>query len=389
MRRRVLLSAALLTVAQLAYAGPAAASPLTGAPGSGDGMTAPATGAGRPGTVLPRPTGALPVGTVTEHLVDAARPDPWAPDHRPRELMIQTWYPARPAPHGHTAPYQSAAAAEALEAALGARPGSLQSVTTHARQVARPAPGRHPLLLFSPGRGGNRTNLTAVAEDLASHGFVVVGVDHTHDALAVQLPDRVARANRPTAPDQPTLAAEVAVRAADLRFVLDRVLAGRAARPVARRVDRRRIGVFGHSLGGATAAEVLRTDRRTRAGVNIDGGLPDTGAGLAVDRPFLLYTQAVEQESWTRWRAEQRCWGRHLTVTGAGHYGFTDLDVIAADAGLPPETYRALLGTIPPGRTTALSRSHVRAFFRLHLQNRHTTVFDRPAHPEVAVITGR
>ena len=61
---------------------------------------------------------------------------------------------------------------------------------------------------------------------------------------------------------------------ADLRFVLDR-LGG--AGPV---------GVFGHSLGGATAAQLMHDDRRVRAGIDLDGTLygPVTTAGL--DRPF-------------------------------------------------------------------------------------------------------
>ncbi|WP_217369363.1 hypothetical protein [Nonomuraea antri] len=37
---------------------------------------------------LPRPTGAHPVGTVTLHLVDHSRPDPWVPAEKTRQLML-------------------------------------------------------------------------------------------------------------------------------------------------------------------------------------------------------------------------------------------------------------------------------------------------------------
>lgn len=43
---------------------------------------------------LPAPTGAQPVGTVSLHLVDRGRPDPWVPSEKARELMVSLWYPA-------------------------------------------------------------------------------------------------------------------------------------------------------------------------------------------------------------------------------------------------------------------------------------------------------
>lgn len=369
MRRRTLLSCLLAAVLPLTVADPAAAHP-------------PAGGA----AMLPAPGGPLRVGTTIDHLVDVDRRDPWATDGRRRELMIQAWYPARPARHRPAAPYLSPAAARALEVAFGARPGALSTVGTHARLAAPPLtrPGGWPVVLFSHGRGGNGSNLTAVAEDLASHGFVVVGVDHTFDSFAVQFPDgRVVTATRPAQYDEQMLAEEVAVRTTDLRFVLDRLLAGRAAGPIAGRIDHRRIGVLGHSLGGATAAELLRTDRRVRAGANLDGAFATTSASLATPRPFLLYTRREPHHTWTRWAAEQRAWGRHLVVDGAGHFSFTDFDTLAEAVGVV--RHESYFGTITPGRTTALDRTYLRAFFDYQLRGRRTTLFDRPAHPEVTV----
>ncbi|HEX8345764.1 MAG TPA: hydrolase [Actinoplanes sp.] len=300
--------------------------------------------------------------------------------------MIQAWYPAQPARHRPTAPYMSPSSARALEAAFDARRGSLSAVVTHARLEASALirPEGWPLILFSHGRNGNRTNLTAVAEDLASHGFVVVGVDHTYDSFAVQFPDgRTATANRPAVYDDAVLAEEVAVRAADLRFVLDQVLADRAVRRISGRVSHHRIGVFGHSLGGATAAELLRTDRRVRAGSNLDGAFATTSSTLATPRPFLLYTRPDHHGTWTRWAAEQRAWGRHLVVAGTGHFSFTDFDTLAEAIGVV--RHPAFFGTITPGRTTELDRAYLRAFFQHHLRHRPTRLFDQPVDPEVTV----
>jgi pimeloyl-ACP methyl ester carboxylesterase len=39
-------------------------------------------------------------------------------------------------------------------------------------------------------------------------------------------------------------------------------------------LDLNRIGIFGHSLGGAIAANAMANDRRFDAGLNLDGGVP-------------------------------------------------------------------------------------------------------------------
>jgi predicted dienelactone hydrolase len=47
----------------------------------------------------------------------------------------------------------------------------------------------YPLVLFDPGFGESRLIYGAMARSLASHGYVVVTVDHPFDAPAVQFPD--------------------------------------------------------------------------------------------------------------------------------------------------------------------------------------------------------
>ena len=54
------------------------------------------------------------------------------------------------------------------------------------------------------------------------------------------------------------------------------------------RLDLHRIGVFGHSRGGATAADAMLSDRRIGAGVNLDGGMWGPVVKRGLDRPFGL-----------------------------------------------------------------------------------------------------
>jgi predicted dienelactone hydrolase len=175
---------------------------------------------------LPRPTGPKRIGTVSLHLVDQSRPDPWVPAEKARELMVQIWYPARNV-HGYPR-------ADWVSPGVAARinpPGSgFVLPVTHGHTGAPAAPGRRPVVVYSPGFGLERTGSTALVEDLASHGFVVVTIDHTHDAQFVEFPDgRIAThaIPPPTGPDdEETLLGKVLdVRVADTRFVLDKLTA--------------------------------------------------------------------------------------------------------------------------------------------------------------------
>jgi len=153
--------------------------------------------------------------------------------------------------------------------------------------------GRLPVVLFSHGAHDHRADHTVVVQELASHGYVVVTVDHTYDAFS-QFPDgRVIVPLR----DHPLGPADFAE---DVRFVLDQIEeidAGRnpdaGHRPLPAglcgALDRRRIGMFGWSKGATATARVMYADRRVRAGLSLDGPMePVMTAPL--DRPFMLMT---------------------------------------------------------------------------------------------------
>ncbi|MDQ0846895.1 hypothetical protein [Streptomyces sp. V1I6] len=152
-------------------------------------------------------------------------------------------------------------------------------------------------------------------------------------------------------------------------------------------IDRRRIGVAGHSLGGAAAAAVMQRDPRVRAGVNLDGNFFTPLAGASLEgRPFMMMgTSATHgpaapgsdrQDAWTRLDG----WKRWLTVAGAGHFSFTDLPVLADRLALS-DPAAPLLGE----RSWLLTRDYTAAFFDMHLRGMARPLLDGPAadRPEV------
>ncbi|MGI5225081.1 alpha/beta hydrolase family protein [Actinoallomurus sp. CA-142502] len=337
---------------------------------------------------LPRPTGPHAAGRTTLRLTDAHRPDPWVPDAGPRQLMVSMYYPARPRTGG-PAPYMTADEARLFlrEKAPGADipPQALSDTRTWAHTDARPAQGRFPLVVLSPGLSFPRATLTSLAEDLSSRGYVVALVDHTYESSGTTFPD--GRTLACTICDKPPAGGVSAIaksRARDISFVLDELTRRHSPWPYARMVDARRIGMAGHSIGGDAAMTTMAADHRVRAGVNMDGTffapVPATGLGR---RPFLLVgTQAEhspgDDDTWDSGWTSLDGWKRWLTVTGTDHGSFTDLPVLSAWAGLP-------VSGLSPQRSVRIVRTYVGAFFDLTLNGERRPLLDRPspAYPEV------
>ncbi|WIM99261.1 hydrolase [Actinoplanes oblitus] len=385
-RRRLLAAAALTSgLGLVAGAAPAVARPTSR------------------GVVLPAPTGPAHLGTVSLHLVDSTRTDPWVPSRPAREIMIQIWYPARHARGCPPAPWLSPGAVPHFAEAFGFPADVIRATTTHAR-VGTPADhgrGARPVVLYSPGLGGDRGTSTALVEDLAAHGYIVVTIDHTHDASEVEFPGgRVEVSAIPPEIDDQVIAQVVAVREADTRFVLDQLAAlnagaGRRPLPPGLRgaFDLNRVGMFGHSLGGSTAAATMHDDRRLKAGVNLDGTLVGAAAVAGSDRPFLLLSSDhgtdPEDPTWDTFWANQRGWKRELRLSGSTHASFNDSEVffpqLAAALGLTPEQVAEQIGTLDPHRSITIQRAYLRAFFDQHLRRRAGDRFRAPdpRYPEI------
>jgi putative ABC transport system permease protein len=144
---------------------------------------------------LPKPTGQHEIGTTEIHLVDDTRVDPWVKD-KVRELMISIWYPAQRESE-EKALYMKPGAAKHYDentvTTIGLDPGQidLSGIVTNAWVNALVANSDEgwPVILYSPGGTVPRNFGTAVVEDLASRGYVVVTVDHTYETSAVEFPD--------------------------------------------------------------------------------------------------------------------------------------------------------------------------------------------------------
>jgi hypothetical protein len=385
---------------------------------------------------LPPPTGHRPIGVVDLHLVQTGRPDPWKPD-RTRELMVSVWYPAWVALDRPTAPWLAPGLAPVVarqaEQGFGLPADSvdLSGIRSHAEVGIPVEPTFHgwPVVLFSPGLGVPRAMGTILVEELASRGYVAVSIDHTYETT-VEFPG--GRVEPTVLGDQTpeTMHTAIEARVADTLFVLDQLRAlDRRHNPDAEQrplpwflrgaLDLNRIGMFGHSYGGFTAAETMAGDGRIRAGIDLDGTLGESGrvpgtpyvpgeaARHGLDRPFLLmgaelpepgagpllaHTHLGDDRSWQDFWANQRGWKRDVLLHGSSHQSYTDLQALlpqlAQNTGVPAQVVQAVIGTIDPERSLTAQRAYVAGFFDLHLRHRATTLFDPPSPfaPEAELI---
>jgi dienelactone hydrolase len=345
---------------------------------------------------LPAPSGSYQVGAVELYLIDRSRRDPWDASIPVRELMITVFYPAF-AVRGFALAAQMTPGAAALFGELAPLghpqlPGAgvdWAATMTHSRTAAPALPGHHPAVIYSPGGGDPRTLGTYTAEDLASHGYVVVTVDHPGDGCVVEFPTATSYRDRyritvfrgdPRA-DAETYRTMIETRIADCAFVADALeTLAAGGNPDAldrtlphgldRAIDPGRLAIYGHSAGGTTAAETAYEDARFAAAVNMEGyldwtpavpgelGVPLPVAEHGADRPTLLFgsgrfaDERALDLSWSMLIARSGPRVARRQIADANHWAFTDFEPMAVQleaAGLMSAAARdSFVGSVDP-----------------------------------------
>src|SRR6266446_1068094 len=268
-------------------------------------------------TTSPSPTGPFAVGRTTYVWSDRIHLDPMASQPgTKRELLAWIWYPATPRQMSQTVDdYLPAPWRTALERQSGALltqflTRDLSRVRVHSVRDADVSPQQrlYPVVFMRAGLAALTTDCTTLAEDLASHGYVVVGFDAPYRSFVAVFPDGrvIARAPQNNAdllggPQQELLANKLLQAwSADMGFALDQLERLNASDPSGRfqgRLDMQRVGVFGHSLGGATALQFCHDDSRCKAGIDVDGQPFGSVIQDGLHQPFMFILSDHSRES--------------------------------------------------------------------------------------------
>lgn len=330
-----------------------------------------------PDTVDPRyeTAGPYPVGNTTIVITDASRQ---------RTLTVELWYPAdeserEAANTGADVGEFVIAPADrtTYEGLLAAAPAGCPSARTSSARDAQIADGSSwPLLVFSHCHNCVRFSSFAIAERLASHGFVVAAPDHADNTLFDDLAGNGVELDSAFLP----------VRTADVRFVVDTLLdAANTDVPEGLRgkLDGDRVGVYGHSFGAVTTGMVVQDDPRPKAGFAIASPMENPlieGVLIAdIDKPvgFLLATEDnsitelgnlfirrnFDDASVPVWKGE---------VADAGHWSFSDIcgvheQFMPGCGSDTRQTNGEPFDYISVATGIAVAQAYVTAFFSAHL----------------------
>jgi predicted dienelactone hydrolase len=309
-----------------------------------------------------------------------------------RELKVTLWYPSTQR-DGPRAPYLTAKESELL--LTGSRiadvpPEVLSTTRTNAVRDAPPAGEQLPLVVLSAGFTKPVSTLTSLAEELASRGFVVAGIDHTYESYVTTFPDgRVAECLACDSDTDPGFGTGVvASRAADVSFVLDELTGSCSTWQGCPLIDRSRIAMVGQSIGGASAVAAMVKDPRIGAGIDMDGTtyarIPTSG----FTRPFLFlgteqHVPGGRDTSWDRDWKLLTGWKRWLVLAGAEHQSFTDLPLLSEVLGIQTPA-----GGLPAARAAELTRAYVGAFLEEHLHGTPQALFEEAPDAEVKDCSG-
>jgi hypothetical protein len=331
---------------------------------------------------LPKPTGPYGIGIKTFHLIDSSRPENFTADTTDvRELMMQLWYPIQNNTAGARAEYMDYPTFQWLK---GRSPIPLITIPNNAYLFVRPhmrnqttiAPGMFPVVVFSPGYDGVYQIYTSFIEDLVSHGFIVASINHPYVSGITVFPDgrTVGLAEVPSDPAARSAFFNMSLRTivGDAKFVLDTITEMNTSDPdFPGHFNLAKVGMYGHSFGGANTAVCCYEDHRFDAGLTLDGVFYPGFIPGNITVPFLfMFAEArlVTDETITYMWDHTRNDTFNMSIAGSTHYAFTDVGVLLSHFVplVPPRLL--LFGSIAPKRMVNITRTYVTVFFEVYLK---------------------
>lgn len=338
-------------------------------------------------------SGAYSVGTVTYHFVDSERKEIYADEPGiDREFVVQVWYPAKQGTGTQTKWMPNIAqAGPSLANGLGLPEfvlGHLKYALSNAEENAEPIQidNGYPILVFSHGWTGFKEQNSALMEELASQGFVVVSINHTYGSILTVFPD-----GRTVSLNPDALPSGVSLEEYD---VASNVLAKQWAEDIAytiyefktiklnedlflsEMIDFNRMGILGHSMGGAAALEFCYENTDCKAVFAMDPWLEAVSKEVwlnGIEQPALF----LLSENWDTLDRPERNYtytnalvqnssGEILvaTVLGTKHLDFTMLPMLS-----PVTEIIGLKGPIDGARILEIINTYAVTFFDFVFDN--------------------
>jgi dienelactone hydrolase len=336
---------------------------------------------------LPEPTGNYNVGTVVCDIIDENRQETYSEEAgRLREIAVQFWYPTD-------------------------RTGAFIQYDISGAPIST-SQQSYPILIFSHGAFGVRMSNASTFRELASHGYIVASIDHTYQAFYTSFADgesvpvstkflndaiKVQEDRLPVGETFKITHDWMDLRTSDIKLVIDSLKSEEfegSSTVLKGHMDLTKIGLFGHSLGGAAAAQVSRDSDDIKAVIVIDGTMIGDIIGINSDnteivtnesftKPLMLMYGSLFQES----EAKETAYlpnvnafnnatdaAYSLCIKGSGHLNFTDLPRIS-----PLLSKMLGVGSIDSLECIKIMNAYSLAFFDKHVKKQSSSLLDGTA----------
>ncbi len=345
------------------------------------------------------PSGPYPVGTFISEMVDDSRKELYSGKDEPRRYMIQVWYPAEVNETDERAPWM--ANADIFAPAIAAYIELPSFFLDHLSLVKIPAfkdakiaedGAPFPVILFSHGWNGFNAQNTGQALELASRGYVVIGIQHTYGAVVTVFDDGTIAPNNPNAlpadandPNYEVVARKLVDQwAGDMAHTLD-VLSMMVIDVRGRywgRLDLNRVGVYGHSTGGGAAIQFCGTDPRCTAVLGMDPFMRPVSAEVienGISQPsFFMFSQgwadltdSKNNQLFNQFHPNTSGNLGVISIDGTKHFDFSDLPLLS-----PIAPQLGLKGPLNGRRVTEIVNAYLIDFFDLTLSDKPSALFD-------------
>ena len=372
---------------------------------------------------LPKTTGSYKVGSQYMHLKTDREETITENKDDKRELMIKVWYPAN-IKNEEKEPYLNDGDRFSFAAKYGL-PNStfnyLNAIETNTYLNPKVAENKFPILIFSHGSYSKASGYYAIIEEIVSHGYIVLNINHTYESTGTLFPDgRIKLYNKTydnkyistqemaelawkmqqdytNAKNEEErlitsdfalknyIAADISKRwSKDISSVIDVVENWNNNSFLANHLDITKIGVFGHSQGGTSVAQSILDDKRVSAGANLDGVQWGNMIDTLVTKPFLVISSDWKHPHPNYNKYAYRNGGTDIfyeaKIKNSGHASFMDIPLLINIPQLNES------GSINPKEAYQTINETLVSFFDNHLKNKQNDLLKlKEKHPSLEI----
>ncbi|MFD0697631.1 alpha/beta hydrolase family protein [Paenibacillus sp. GCM10027628] len=356
--------------------------------------------------ILPKPTGQFAVARIGYDWIDDSRNEAYSETKgTKRKLSIWIWYPTDLNKNAKKTDYFPDKWETIQEKDSGfpylqqnfrtINTNSFQDVPLSTRQTT------YPLIVFEPGMGNIVFSYTTLAENLASQGYIVVGINPTYssrfvvfsdESVAYRTPEGTIPENNLTDEQMNEVGSKlIKTWTEDMRFAVNKFVEMNSVQGSmwTGHMDTENIGTLGHSFGGAAAAESCLLDNRIKAGIDIDGYL--YGVEKNPEKPF-MFIMSQHQQNESYFQEFSKIQGVYnglkkdgylVEISKAAHASFLDNAIFFS----PILKAVGVFGTIDGERGLRITNAYITAFFDKYLKNINSNFLkQKPSeYPEVKI----